>query len=84
MSSWQRFWELYDQMLKTGHRGEVLRELRDEEDVFMILMCSEMLGLPNPVHFYTLEVYPVMLERFHEWHQRMGMERSPLEHIRCC
>jgi len=24
------------------------------------------------------------MERFHDWHTRMGMERSPLDHFRCC
>jgi hypothetical protein len=50
----------------------------------MLLCASEMLGIPNPAFYYTLELYPLIIERFHEWHLRMGMEKSPLDGIRCC
>jgi hypothetical protein len=80
----KRIVEIYDQILKQPHRAEIARELRDEEDLFMLLCASEMLGIPNPAFYYTLELYPLMIERFHEWHIRMGMEKSPLEGLRCC
>ena len=66
------------------HRGVVARAKRDEDDLFMLLVFSEAMGIPNPASFYTLELQPLLLERFHEWHTRMGMERSPLEGFRCC
>jgi hypothetical protein len=43
-----------------------------------------MVGVPNPATYYTLELQPILLDRFHEWHTRMGMEHSPLDDIRCC
>ena len=66
------------------YRATIARARRDEEDLFMLLVYSEMMGVPNPAAYYTLELQPLLLERFHEWHQRMGMERSPLDHFRCC
>jgi hypothetical protein len=45
---------------------------------------SELMGVPNPAGYYTLELLPVLWEDFHEWHLRMGMEKSPLDHFRCC
>ena len=66
------------------YRGAVTRAQRDEDDLFMLLVFSEMLGVPNPASYYTLELLPVLYERFHDWHRRMGMERSPLEGFRCC
>ncbi|UCZ53830.1 hypothetical protein LGQ02_03325 [Bacillus shivajii] len=80
----KKFFELYDQILRQGHRTEIARELRDEDDLFMLLLYSDMLGIPNPAFFYTLELYPHMLERFHEWHLRMGMDKSPVSGFRCC
>ncbi|WP_070119930.1 cory-CC-star protein [Bacillus marinisedimentorum] len=74
----------YDEVISLPHRTEIARELRDEDDLFMLMLFSEMLGIPNPVYYYTLELYPYMLEKFHDWHLRMGMEKSPLEGIRCC
>ncbi|MBO8172760.1 MAG: hypothetical protein H0Z33_12840 [Bacillaceae bacterium] len=74
----------YEEMFMTPYRSAVKREIRDEDDLFLFLCFSEMLGLPNPVSYYTLELYPLVYERFHEWHKRMGMEKSPLDGIRCC
>ncbi len=80
----KRMLQLYDDILSVNHRTEIARELRDEDDLFLLLCLSETLGLPNPAFYYTLELYPYILEKFHEWHLRMGMEKSPLTGIRCC
>ncbi len=72
--------EFYD----VRHRGALKREQRDEDDLFMLLVFSEMMGIPNPATYYTLELQPILLERFHTWHTRMGMEHSPLDDFRCC
>lgn len=66
------------------YRRSFLRAQRDEDDLFMLMVFAETLGIPNPAGFYTLELLPVIYDRFHEWHRRMGMERSPLEHVHCC
>jgi len=66
------------------YRGVVARARRDEDDLFMLFVFSELLGVPNPATYYTLELQPILLERFHEWHTRMGMEHSPLDGLRCC
>ncbi len=50
----------------------------------MLLIFSEMMGVPNPASYYTLELQPLMLEKFHDWHLRMGMPHSPLDQFRCC
>ncbi|MFN3614278.1 MAG: cory-CC-star protein [Rubrimonas sp.] len=66
------------------YRAAIARARRDEEDLFMLLVFSEMMGVPNPAAYHTMELQPLLLERFHDWHRRMGMERSPLDHFRCC
>jgi hypothetical protein len=66
------------------YRAALAREQRDEEDFFMLLVYAEVMGIPNPAAYYMLEFQPLLLERFHEWHTRMGMERSPLDHLKCC
>ncbi len=86
-SWWERIHgllERYDAMLRLGHEAEARRELEEQEDVVMLLLFSEAMGLPNPAAYYTLELYPMLIEQYHAWHQRMGMERSPLDHVRCC
>ncbi|HLS22651.1 MAG TPA: cory-CC-star protein [Pseudogracilibacillus sp.] len=74
----------YEEVISLPHKGEIARELRNEDDLFLLLLYSEMIGIPNPVFYYSLELYPHMIESFHEWHLRMGMEKSPLSGIRCC
>lgn len=68
----------------TPYRRSFARAQRDEDDLFMLLVFAETLGVPNPAAFYTMEMLPLIYDRFHEWHIRMGMERSPLDHISCC
>ncbi|HSH56469.1 MAG TPA: cory-CC-star protein [Halomonas sp.] len=73
-----------EEVYSSPYRGAIARARRDEDDLFMLLVFSEMMGVPNPAAYYTLELQPLLLERFHDWHQRMGMERSPLDHFKCC
>ena len=76
--------ELVREFYDVRHRGVLKRERREEDDLFMLLVCSEMMGIENPSSYYTLELLPILYEGFHEWHIRMGMEHSPLENFRCC
>jgi hypothetical protein len=62
----------------------VARAKRQEDDLFMLLVFSEMVGVPNPASYYTLELQPLLYQDFHEWHKRMGMDHSPLEFFSCC
>ena len=75
---------LLSEFYNAPYRGAVARAKREQDDLFMLLIFSEMMGVPNPATYYTLELQPILLERFHEWHTRMGMEHSPLDEFRCC
>lgn len=66
------------------YRRAFARARQDEDDLFMIIVLSEALGVPNPASYYTIEVLPAVYDQFHDWHRRIGLERSPLEHISCC
>jgi hypothetical protein len=74
----------YEAALMTPYRHTAYKSYAKEDDLFMLLCFSELLGLPHPVSYYTLEIYPYYVDRFHQWHQRMGMEHSPLDTIKCC
>lgn len=76
--------ELCVEYYNAPYRAAIARARRDEEDLFMLLVFGETLGIPNPASWYTLELQPLLLERFHDWHRRMGMEKSPLDQFRCC
>lgn len=68
--------------------GRYERELKQQaaelNDYFLLLCYMEVVGLPNPAGFYLLEVYPHLLDQFHLWHRRMGMDRSPVGSLPCC
>jgi hypothetical protein len=81
---WEQLIEWHEELFFIRYRRGIEKEIRKEEDLFMLLCFSELLGLPNPVSYYTLELYPAIYKRFHDWHLRMGMEHSPLDGIRCC
>ena len=75
---------LATELYTAPYRSAVARCQRDEDDLFMLFVFSELMGVPIPASYYTLELQPLLMERFHEWHRRMGMEHSPLDHFRCC
>lgn len=66
------------------YRATFARAQRDEDDLFTMVVLAESLGVPNPATWYTLELLPATYDRFHDWHRRMGMDRSPLDSISCC
>jgi hypothetical protein len=76
--------ELLREFYTAPFRGALARAKREEDDLFMLLVFSEMVGVPNPASYYTLELQPLLYEDFHEWHKRMGMDHSPIEGFRCC
>lgn len=71
--------QTYETFFASKYRAQIAREAGHEEDLFILLAFSDLLGIPNPVQFYTLELYPHLYERFHQWHKRMGMDRSPID-----
>ena len=75
---------LLREIYEAPYRGAVARARREEDDLFMLFVFAELMGVPNPAAYYTLELQPLLLERFHEWHQRQGLEHSPLDGFRCC
>jgi len=81
---WRELGYLLREFYTAPYRGAVARARRDEDDLLMLMIYAEAMGVPNPAQFHTLELQPLLLDRFHEWHTRMGMDHSPLDHFRCC
>ncbi len=76
--------EIYEGIYVAPHRAVIQRAYLQQRDMLYLLAFAEMLGVPNPVTFYTLELYPEVIESFHDWHVRLGMPRSPDGGFRCC
>jgi len=76
--------EIYEGIYFAPYRSAIQREHLRQRDLFLVLGISDMLGVPSPVSFYTLELLPELIDGFHEWHRRLGMEQSPEGGFRCC
>lgn len=66
------------------YRQMLAREQREEDDLFTLIVLGEALGVPDPAAYYSVELMPLVAGDFHRWHRRMGMPRSPLDHVSCC
>jgi hypothetical protein len=76
--------EIYEGVYFAPYRSAIHREYLKQRDLFFLLGFADLLGVPNPTAFYTLELYPELIEQFHEWHVRMGMPQAPDGGFRCC
>lgn len=85
---WRRNWQTFSRDLAefyhAPYRRTMARAARDEDDLFMLIVLGEALGLPNPLAYETVELYPLLLEDVHKWHLRAGFERSPFDQFGCC
>ena len=68
----------------SGYERDLRQQTAELNDLFLLLCFMEAAALPNPATLYLLEVYPYLLEQFHQWHRRMGIEHSPLGSLPCC
>jgi hypothetical protein len=75
---------IYEELYTAPYRAQIRREYQAERDLLFLAGCSDMLGIPNPVMFYSLELYPELLEQWHDWHRRLGMPQAPEGGFRCC
>ncbi len=71
-------------MAEMGYRRRLRAEAVELDDLFLLLCYMDLIGLPNPASLYLFDVYPLVVEEFHLWHRRMGMDRSPLADFSCC
>jgi hypothetical protein len=81
---WQHVAEIFRGMALAGHQRQVRSEAVELQDLFLLLCFMDLMGLPNPAALYLIDLHPYLLEEFHLWHRRMGLDRSPLATFSCC
>src|SRR5699024_10269403 len=81
---WAAFREGLLEFYVGPYRQTLKREQQAEDDFFSVVVLGEALGVPDPAAYYTAELMPALWDDFHAWHRRMGLPRSPLDHIACC
>ncbi|MFW5927305.1 MAG: cory-CC-star protein [Wenzhouxiangella sp.] len=85
MKSWLARAEAFlEALYHARHRRELARIQRDREDLLMLMVYADTLGIDHPAAGFLLELRPVLAGEFHAWHRRMGLAHSPLDCPRCC
>jgi hypothetical protein len=80
----KRWTTAYEGLALAPYRSAIRRRYGRQRDAFMVATFSDALGVPGPGELYTLELLPYLVEDFHDWHRRIGMERPPEGGWRCC
>ena len=57
---------IYEELYSAPYRSQIRRAYLQERDLLFLTGCSDLLGVPHPVAFYSLELYPEILEHF-QW-----------------
>ncbi len=76
--------DIYEGVFIAPYRAELYREYLRRRDQFFLIAFADLVGAPHPIGFYTLELYPHLIEEFHQWHRRLGLEQAPDGGFRCC
>ncbi len=73
--------EFFSTLLRPINRTHpmVMKEASSANDAFMLLIFGDMLGIPNPASYYTLELLPYLADEIEGWQQRMMTRGTVLE-----
>jgi hypothetical protein len=72
---WAAFRDGLEEFYAGPYRRTFARARREEDDHFFLVV---------PAAYQGLELLPALYPEFHAWHRRIGLDRSPLEHVGCC
>jgi hypothetical protein len=81
--AWRAVAAFHEGVTVARWRGGLRRAARDEEDRFLAVLLLASYGIDDPAGYETLELTPVLIERFHDWHRREGLDRFPEAGV-CC
>jgi hypothetical protein len=82
MSRAKSFWENFKLLLsgtfdlKNRSTNRIQKEAMDELDNFMLLCYGDLLGIPLPTTYYTLELLPYLAEDLEGWERRIMARKS--------
>ncbi len=68
---------LHTELFITKYRSALQREARLQEDAFLATLYLSAFGIDDPAAYHTLPVTGELLDAFHTWHQREGMDHFP-------
>ncbi len=78
------FLRLVNEFANLHFKKPIEYEYADLRDALIASLFLEFFGVDNPLGIYTIDIYPYLLEEFHNWHKTLGLERSPISTFPCC
>lgn len=93
--SWANFWDTIRGVLKgsfdfSERAVAVLRkEAFEENDAFLLLCFADLIGIPVPTSYYSIELLPYLAEELEGWEKRILERKSVIaekfgKHDWCC
>lgn len=75
--------EWHHELFLVPWRSGLQREARRQEEDFLALLLLSSYGIDDPAAYHTLPMTAELVEGFHRWHQRQGLDRFPTDGV-CC
>jgi DNA polymerase III delta prime subunit len=75
---WESLKAFCEGAFKLSAYNVIRKEAFDANDNFLLLLFSDLFGIPNPVSYYTLEILPFLTEELEGWEWRMQNRKSIL------
>jgi hypothetical protein len=76
-SAYRTVERLHTELFITKYRSALQREARLQEDAFLATLYLTAFGIDDPSAYHTLPVTGELVQGFHAWHQRQGVEQFP-------
>lgn len=70
---------LYHGMIEHPATENIEKEAEDIEDLFLLATFADVLGVPSPASYYTVELLPYLGEELYQWERRMWDRDSVIE-----
>lgn len=94
-TAWGQVWEVLRGFVQGSFDVKeravaVLRkEAFEENDIFLLLCFADLIGIPVPTSYYSLELLPYLAEELEGWEKRILERKSVLaekfgKHDWCC
>jgi hypothetical protein len=75
--AWRRIDRLHNELFITKYRSALQREARVQEDAFLAMLYLSAFGIDDPAAYHTLPITGELVDGFHAWHVRQGLDRFP-------
>ncbi len=77
----RRKWQAFDQMNRSKAAEMYENELKELQNIFAVLVNSQLMGIPAPPAFIAFELLPYMEQDIKIMFERMDVSHDPLAEL---